>query len=199
MLQTLIAAGWIGSWSPRIGDPNAIGWLTVVLYLVAAGLCHWLARAKPSRREARLWRVLAASFLALGINKQLDLQTALTELGRMMARSEGWYGNRRPVQAAFVACVAVLGLAAAAALWSLARRAPHATRQAVAGTALVITFVVIRAASFHYVDKLLGLRWIGIRVNWVLEMGGISIVIAAALRRAGELGLLRGRSRRLAA
>jgi hypothetical protein len=43
---------------------------------------------------------------ALGINKQLDLQTALTELGRVLALSQGWYEQRQVVQFWFIAALA---------------------------------------------------------------------------------------------
>lgn len=180
--------GWIGGWSPGIGDPTVAGWVTVALYLAAAALCLGLALRVAGRREAVLWRSLAVAFLLLGVNKQLDVQSALTEIGRMAARAEGWYAYRRPVQAVFVALVTGLGLLVARALWAEARHAPRATRLAVVGAVLVIAFVVVRAASFHHVDSLLRLRWLGLRTNWVLEMGGIAVVIAAALRRTREAG-----------
>ena len=82
------------NWSPGMGDPTIGGWITVILYLLAAISC-WktafeLATVNTGvSQERRAWRAISALFLALGINKQLDLQTALTEAGRMLAHSEG--------------------------------------------------------------------------------------------------------------
>jgi hypothetical protein len=45
------------------------------------------------------------------------------------------------------------------------------------GTVLVLAFVLIRAASFHHIDQFIGERILGFKWNWVLEMGGISIVL----------------------
>ncbi len=36
--------GWVGNWSPGIGDPTFVGWFTVVAYFDAALAC-WKARA----------------------------------------------------------------------------------------------------------------------------------------------------------
>jgi hypothetical protein len=44
--------------------------------------------------------------LRLTINKQLDLQSAWTEIGRLIAIGEGWYGRREVVQLYFIIVVA---------------------------------------------------------------------------------------------
>src|SRR5256885_2005164 len=87
------------NWTPGIGDPTLAGWLTVALYLVGAVLCWRLARQAGLEnavrsRERRTWRAISVLFLALGINKQLDLQTALTEAGRVLAHYQGGYEHR---------------------------------------------------------------------------------------------------------
>jgi len=35
-----LAQGWLGHWSPGIGDPTPAGWLTVVVYAVATGMVY---------------------------------------------------------------------------------------------------------------------------------------------------------------
>jgi hypothetical protein len=182
--------GLIGNWSPGIGDPSVAGWITVLAYLMAAWRCAVAAgRTVPydgaaAQRERGLWRTFAVVLLLLGINKQLDLQSAFTELGRMVARRQHWYDERREVQMVFVVVVAALGVAAAlGAAWA-ARGTSPAARLAVVGVALVAVFVVLRAASFHHVDVLLQSRWLGVKANQAVELSGISVVLAAAwLRR----------------
>jgi len=178
--------GWIGSWSPGIGDPTPMGWLTVALYFVAAFQCFRIARGRRARlvgREAILWYALAACLFALGVNKQLDLQSALTEAGRMLSNRGGWYESRRELQRAFIVQMVVLLAIALGVLGWLVRRAPLATRAALGGALLLGAFVVIRAASFHKVDMIIHASFLGIRANWVLEIGGILIVLAAAVWR----------------
>jgi uncharacterized membrane protein YbhN (UPF0104 family) len=172
------------NWSPGIGDPTIGGWITVILYLLAVISCCKTAKlAKASAgvsQEHRTWRALSALFLALGINKQLDLQSALTEFGRMLARSQGWYNQRQGVQLAFIVLVAITCVVAALVLLIWARNAPAPTWLALIGTMLVLGFVLIRAASFHNMDRFLGERILGFRWNWVLEMGGISLVLVGS-------------------
>jgi len=163
-----------------------------VLYLVAAYAVwrvarHLRAAGDVTRSEALVWSVIAILLLALGINKQLDLQSAFTEIGRVVASAQGWYERRWIVQAFFVGLVAGCALMTAVGLLVVLRRAPAPALLALLGTAFVLTFVVIRAASFHHVDVLIGSRLFGLRWNWILEIGGILIVLLAARWRQKQL------------
>ena len=172
------------NWTPKIGDPTIGGWVTVVLYLLAAGSCWISARELVLEdivsTERRAWWAISALFLALGINKQLDLQSALTETGRVLAHYQGWFEQRQLVQLAFIALVAIICLIAAITLLLWTRSAPTPTRLALMGTTMVLGFVLIRAASFHHVDQFIGQTILGLRWNWVLEMSGISLVLFAS-------------------
>ena len=173
------------NWSPGIGDPTIGGWITVILYLLAVISC-WKTAYKLARvntavsQEQRTWRAISALFLALGINKQLDLQTALTEAGRMLARSEGWYNQRQVVQLAFIVLIAIICVVAALVLLVWARNGPAPTWLALIGTMFVFGFVLMRATSFHHMDRFLGERILGFRLNWILEIGGISLVLVGS-------------------
>jgi NADH:ubiquinone oxidoreductase subunit K len=174
---------YVFHWSPGIGDPTVGGWVTVALYFLAMISCWRTSTAlvrTPLSTEYRTWQAIAVMFLALGINKQLDLQSALTEIGRIIAINGGWYGQRQGVQYLFILGVAVACAAVSLGLIVLARRSPVATWGALVGTTLVLGFVLIRAASFHHVDKLIGQKILGLRWNWVLEMGGITIVLLSS-------------------
>jgi len=177
----------IGSWSPAIGDPSVMGWLTVLMYFYAAHRCFRLARGRAVKlvdREATVWWLFTLALAALGINKQLDLQTALTEIGRILAHEQGWYEERRAVQAGFIGVVGLLGVVSGAGLILLTKRLPAATRAAMAGGVSLVAFIAVRAASFHHVDRLIGRRLFGMKFNWVIEIGSISIILAATYFRA---------------
>src|ERR1041385_1829152 len=96
------------TWTPSIGDPTWIGWVTVVAYGIAVLLCVRAGmRARQLGVKGRddspeVWFVFAAVLFFLGINKQLDLQTLLIQAGREVALAESWYQFRRPVQLVFV-------------------------------------------------------------------------------------------------
>ena len=180
MMNNNDSAGWVGRWSPGIGDPTVAGWVTVIAYVAGAYLCGRAYRRSHQKPERRAWLLLAVGMLALGLNKQLDLQTALTEAGRSVAVQQGWYEGRRVVQAAFVLAVAAFALLVAAWLWLQARRGSVALRRAFIGAVALGAFVVIRAASFHHVDLLLGRSLLGLRLNVLLELGGIAWVAVGA-------------------
>jgi hypothetical protein len=184
------------NWSPKIGDPTIGGWVTVVLYLLAAVSCWISARELVlediASNERRAWWAISALFLALGINKQLDLQSALTETGRVLAHYQGWFEQRQLVQLAFIALVAIICLIAAIALLLWTRSAPTPARLALIGTSMVLGFVLIRAASFHHVDQFIGQRILGLRWNWILEMSGISLVLFASQWR--QVGIAKSSS-----
>ncbi len=183
--------GLIGNWSPGIGDPSLMGWVTVALYFYAAYRCYRLARGKAAKlvkQESKVYWLFTAALLALGINKQLDLQTALTEMGRIVAHAQGWYEHRQVVQAEFIGLVGIVGLVSVIALVWIARRMPKATRLAVAGGVALVAFVAIRAASFHHFDRFIGRIFFGLRANWILEIGSIAIILVAAHLRSRSPG-----------
>ena len=187
MFHLISDGALIGSWSPQIGDPSVMGWLTVLLYFYAAHRCFRLARNRAVKlvdRETTVWWLFALALAALGINKQLDLQTALTEIGRILAHKQGWYEERRAVQAGFIGLVGLLGVVSSAGLLLVTKNLPTATRAAIAGGVSLVAFIAVRAASFHHVDRLIGQRLFGMKFNWVLEIGSISMIIAATYFRA---------------
>lgn len=156
-------------------------WVVVAGYGVACALAVLAAR-RSGDDERRFWWAVAFGLLLLGINKQLDLQTDLTVFVRGRALAEGWYAQRRAVQADFIHALALATLGVLAGLAWLTRRARTGVRVALAGVALLGAFVLLRAASFHHVDSALVARFAGTRVHLLIELGGIMVVAGGALR-----------------
>jgi len=177
--------GWIGRWSPQVGDPSIAGWTLVVLYLVAVIFCARVLRLHKYRlalREREVWLGLTVLLALLGINKQLDLQTALTELGKIMASEGGWYDAAGFVKLAFVAVLALVGLFVGIGVLRITRRHPRATRQATWGALILLAFVILRAALFHHVGHLLG-PLDHVATYWAIEACGIVVVGLGAWQR----------------
>ena len=193
--------GWIGEWSPQIGDPTPIGWLTVVAYFFGCWLAFRAFRAaaggasvretwrhsfgkeaNPHARVGLVWWAIACLLGFLGVNKQLDLQTALTELGKIAAHAGGWYENRRIVQLAFIVVLIATAGGVLVVLARFGRPALGRLRLALIGVVLLALFVCVRAVSFHHVDILFGTVVHGFRLNWILELSGIGVLGYAARR-----------------
>jgi hypothetical protein len=177
------------------GDQGFTPWLITFAYFAVAGLCFWAGRKEKERSLGRgrrwhapvFWFTLCGLLVALGFNKQLDLQSDVTELGRSMAKSEGWYEYRRFFQAIFVLVFAAGAVAAVVgAIWFM-RDLWRRYRMAFVGIIYLCAFVIIRAASFHHIDTMLyHLPGVGYLVNTFLELGGNVIIGYAAWNAAQE-------------
>lgn len=177
-----------GGWQPGIGDPSFMGWFTVFFYFVTAIACgrafHIVWRSQRSRaniRIALIWSGLTLLLILLGINKQLDLQSWVTQVGREIALRDGWYENRKVIQVLFVKTIAISGILVIALVFWLAHGHLRRILLALIGTALLMTFILIRASSFHKVDILIKTTVIGVKMNWLLELGSISIIFLSAI------------------
>ncbi|MEM1108002.1 MAG: hypothetical protein AAGH99_04845 [Planctomycetota bacterium] len=181
-------------WRPGIGDPSLGGWVTVAAYLVV-GLMAWrrgwverkrggngggIIRGRGWGRASVFWLIAGAALVLLAVNKQLDLQSLVTDVGRVWAHEAGWFEERRRVQRLFVIGVAGVGLLVGLVgvwwVWPVRRRCGLG----LLGMVWLGTFVVVRAASFHHFDGLLGERVAGLKWNWIAELGGIVLVAAGA-------------------
>ena len=177
----------LARWQPVIGDPTWQGWATVLVYLTTVGLAL-AAAGQPGpadghrTRERIFWLVTALVMAALAVNKQLDLQSALTAAGRCLAQAQGWYDRRRPVQIGFLAGLAILALVFLGVLLKLLKGSLLRSILPVVGLVFVCAFVLMRATGFHHADRLLGLPVLGMRANTVLEWTGPLLISLGAVR-----------------
>lgn len=176
----------------RVGDPTIIGWTITIAYFIAAFLC-W--RAGKLERESPLeirnshsyflWFGLAIILLILGLNKQLDLQTLFTSVGREIAMNQGWYGKRREVQSALTGFFGLFGLLSIGVfIWWLRNRFWEFWL-IILGLVLLFSFIFIRAASFNHVNYFLN-KWSVIgpfRMKYVVELGSIVLLGSGAIQR----------------
>jgi len=174
----------MGHWSPRIGDPSFMGWFTVASYFACAvlALMLGLSRRRADRRTFLFWVTIGLLMILLGINKQLDLQSLFTEMGRQIFRAAGWMDNRRIVQFSFIVGFGAAALAAFLLFVRINRDLFRRFKLAFIGLFFLLCFIVIRAAGFHHFDVMLGFRLFGARMNWVLELTGIYLIIIAVFK-----------------
>jgi hypothetical protein len=192
------------------GHLTALGWTTFALYLIAALLSFRAAAAalvrgrssvvssqtadvnsKPSSETARVWVWLGVILAALGLNKELDLQTWFIELGRQAAGREHLSESRAGLHVlfflAFVSVLVVLILLVmlrfSAVVGSFVRQLPLAA----GGCALVGAYIVIRAASIDRVDLMLGFDFERIPLLWLLEAGGLLLITVQAVCQPNKL------------
>ncbi|GAA6167713.1 hypothetical protein [Sessilibacter corallicola] len=170
-------------WHPTIGDPTPAGWLTVGLYLFSALLAlvitlnsHKVFFDEQNRQKA-FWFIASLVLLFLSVNKQLDLQTLFTELARAVAIEQGWYKERKIIQKLFILGIFVLSIILSIYLIYFFRKSLKYNLVAILGISLVLTFVIIRATSFHASDVLINYRLFNLKMNWILECSGIVLII----------------------
>jgi hypothetical protein len=180
-------------WAP-FGDHTVIGWSVTVGYFVAAFLCWRAYRADGGRRPSGsewvsprfwyrtpLWWWLFWLILALGFNKQLDLQILLTNSIRRAALISGWWVHRRKLQAVYVGGAVLVGIAIAIFIASKLRSLRPPQALAALGVAFLTIFAVARLASFHYLDLILFTNvGFGTTLAPVLEIIGIALVASGA-------------------
>ena len=169
------------SWQPGIGDPTILGWLTVFSYFLTA-FCYFKCGHK-NRRDSWIWWVTGLFLLLLGINKQLDLQSLFTVIAKNIAIEQNWYEQRRSVQKNFIIGLITIVFASFMFFIQGMGRKVKQFILPLFGVVFLLTFIIIRAASFHHVDQLLGWQLAGFRPNWLLELGGISCVAIAAIKQ----------------
>ena len=169
-------------WRPEIGDPSVMGWFTVVAY----GIVALLAARVWLKGKDRIWLAVTLGMAALCVNKQLDLQSLFTDIGRFASHHLGWYEQRRDFQKWFV-----LGVFAASAIfggWFIWRYKGFwgLHKLLTSGVLFLVTFIVIRAVSLHHFDSFLKVKLAGVKMNWALELGGIFLIGLAAARERPE-------------
>jgi hypothetical protein len=173
--------------------------LRVVAYLLAGALA--LAAAVRSGRGSHrgeglvtaFWASAGLALIVLAISRQIDLASHIAGVGRSVFRTEGWYGDRRPLQKLVIVLV-LAGSLAVGVVGSgllLLRDRGQLLFGFVAMTALA-TFLVVRAISWHDIDAVLYRRSIEqVQINALAELvitGAAALAATAAVLHPGRGG-----------
>lgn len=150
------------------------------------GVFHRKQPLTPTARTSALWFLLSGCMLILGTTRLLDLGNLLTVIGRHFALAGGWYSLRRILQVGIISLLALVGGGGILLILRAGRYQLWPLRVAMTGTVFVLCFAAIRACSYHHLDLLLGVEWRGIRLSWVLEIGGEGVIALAAASTRGR-------------
>jgi NADH:ubiquinone oxidoreductase subunit 6 (subunit J) len=188
----------IGNWTPGIGDPSFMGWLTVFSYYGSALMCLAAAIHTDKNKQSKdraFWLTVFFIMAFLGVCKHFNLPSALTEVGRILARSEGWMEQRRVVQVFIMAGAGIGGIFIVVVLL---RKIPDAIRKrhwmTLSCLICLVAFVTFRTISLHAWGTVLGYRIFGLRVNWIGELTGIfGVCVSVAAYWYGEYVLRSGK------
>jgi hypothetical protein len=171
-------------WRPEIGDPSTLGWITVAAYCLVAFLAFlaaWRTDSDPPKARASTWVLVGLLMSFLCINKQLDLQSLVTDIGRVISVEYGWYERRREFQKELVITVIAISTVTTGYLAIRYREFWLRNLALTSGLTVLITFIMVRAISFHHFDQLIKIELSGARVNWIMELTGIALIGIAAV------------------
>jgi hypothetical protein len=187
MVQDASVMQMIHAWTAEIGRPYTSSWVNTVLYACALVVVvkKWrdLRHAQATSAEQRLWAFCFFVLLVLGINKQLNFQSLLIQLGRYFAQYGDWSEKRRLVQAWFAYTLS--GLMGGTVLFILiaTRRLWQGHALALIGLGILFIYVVIRATSICHVGFVAEAYSEGnFRLTDMIEFFGVLFVFIDACR-----------------
>jgi hypothetical protein len=153
-------------------------------YLCVASFCWWADSKNEERRlkygHITLWSVFGLTILALGLCRFFEIHVLLTVLARTIVGDA--YNFHREIQAFILGALATLGCVAnVGCLYALRRRLDHII--GFIGIGLLISLFAVRSLSYHHADLVLGLKFSGVSVANLCEIGGLLMVITSNLVR----------------
>jgi hypothetical protein len=156
MFQDPTVTQIITFWIARIGDPYVSSWINTVFYgcSFVAAIYKWrnLKHNRASYREEYFWLFLIFMLFALGANKILNFQTLFIEVGRHIAKKEGWFGKRNLVQAWFAYVLSGIIFCSALYILVLNRKLWRNSALSLIGLIILCVYTVIRTTSISHVE-----------------------------------------------
>ncbi len=186
MVESTTLSEIVNAWIARSGDAYLSSLINTVLYAVAVGAAayRWqmLRRIKAPFAEQAFWLLVIFTLSVLGLNKQLDFQVLLVEIGRPIAMKGGWYESRRIIQAVFVFFLTGLASLFAVLTVFIIRRHWRDNVLTILGLLILCIYGISEAASQSHVSSSLHAygKW-GFRLSDMIEMSGILLILANAL------------------
>ncbi len=177
-----VVYGAAGVWEQALAGLSWYHGVIAAAYLGVAWTClvnGYIARTE--RDPHRVWYLTALLLCLLAINTLLRGDVFVTHMLRGLAKIEGWYGVRRPLQylAEFLLAVFLLFL-----FGRLRRELTVGAVQSESvafGLVLLLLLLALRTVSAHGTDAIINLYLAGVSVGRWFELGGLALVLQGAL------------------
>lgn len=182
-------------WAIKTGASLPGGWAVVLAFSLASVAAGFVALRGRRKADRILWASMGVVLAGLAANAQLDLLSGMTEIGRCIARIEGWYGKRQTLQDDLMTALWITCAIAGFSLWRL-RRGLRSAMAALAGFSLILATTGARAISIHHMDSLINFTFAGAALGAWAELLGAALIAANAI---WLLALIAGRLKRTGA
>ncbi|MBN2041625.1 MAG: hypothetical protein JW864_16435 [Spirochaetes bacterium] len=187
ILQIVKHAVLEGTWIKFHGDNTFEGWfITAVYFIIFILYVQYLLRVRknPENIEKNYMRfILITAILTfiLGINKQLDLQMLLTDIGRTHSKIFGWYNIRRPAQVRFISIFASLATGVVILSAYNLRKLWRKIFLQTTGLFILFGFIIIKGSSHHKLDHFFSKKILGMSMFGVFEIIGLALIGISAI------------------
>jgi hypothetical protein len=174
-------ADWLNSaWPAALG----YGLVAVLAAVIGWRQSHGSAGASGGRQWPAFWFTTAVLAVAMGLGRALGAGGVVSDLGRLRARSGGWYEDRRVLQVVVIVLF-VLALASVVAIavrrWGPRLRAGYLHVGLL--MAALVCYSVVRIVSLHQIDaRLRGNDVAGVMLVTLVELVLLTAVAAALVR-----------------
>ena len=160
--------------------------LVASAYGVAAWLCFLNVQTEEEvQGSGTLWCAATVLLCLLGVNVVLQADVFVTQTFRALAKSQGWYGQRRVLQYLLIGFLALAVLVALnSRTWLSQELRPDVQTNTVAvsgGLLALMLLLAVRLVSAHGTDSVLNVRLLGVSIGRFFELAGIAWVMWGAL------------------
>src|SRR5436853_594798 len=138
-----------------------------MLYLIAALLCL----VQPNRPQRYIWWAIACLLFILGLSRLANLEQIVTDVGRQVAISHGWYNTRRPIQSIGIFGIVLGSGFMATCIFTFIRRLRAPEAIGILAMGCLLTLIGVRLISLHSVDAIVGRHLFGLfglQLGWLL-------------------------------
>jgi len=164
-----------------------MGWSELVILLIYF-ICVWLCfvcgySARQLKERSIGWFAAAIIVALLLIENGLHLTELFVFFMRDVATHAGWYQERRNLQAITLGVVACLTFYFFA--WLRQRLDAHwdLHGNVITGLAVLIALTFLHIISLHHTDEVLAEIYLGVRLERLIELAGLSLVFYGTLQK----------------